>query len=322
MSRATADRIGSEGDLTASEAIYQEVIGAPPDLASPGTAGESVAEPAERMQDEVVRKWPIENNPDVISARFRRERGRAPDRRCREGQLLPEAFSDRRGPSQRELSAPRTTKPTWRAVSSKCPCRSISRAWSRARSARANRSAVQRKREVEEAARSAERFAIDAWAGLETARAQSESFRAEVRSNEIALEGVRQENAVGCAHDPGYPRRRAGIPRFPGQSGPRPARRDRRQLRPARRPWAGLTARNLRLAVEAIQSRRRTTWPYGTAGSAWMRLDNRAKDPPDLEDPNGLWTRDRMDPNWAIPLVIFQAPVVTRWLRPGGGRHR
>ena len=58
--------------------------------------------------------------------------------------------------------------------------------------------AAQRKREVEEAARSTERFAINAWAELETARAQSESFRAEVRSNEIALEGVRQENAVGA----------------------------------------------------------------------------------------------------------------------------
>jgi outer membrane protein len=57
---------------------------------------------------------------------------------------------------------------------------------------------TQRRREVELNARGAERRAIDAWTGLLTARAQSESFRSEVRSSEIALEGVRQENAVGA----------------------------------------------------------------------------------------------------------------------------
>ncbi len=193
LSRATAERIGAEGNLTASEAVYQEVIGRPPELASlqppdtlPGLPG---------VQDEVVRAA-VDNNPDVISARFDET---AAERQIEvsRGQLLPEAFltgearhSENFGSSDSEVDLVRglfeVTVPVYQQglVSSQVR--------------ESKQTTVQRKRQVDEATRSAERFAIDAWASLETARAQSESFRAEVRSTEIALEGVRQENAVGA----------------------------------------------------------------------------------------------------------------------------
>ncbi|MEE8226924.1 MAG: TolC family protein, partial [Kiloniellales bacterium] len=57
--------------------------------------------------------------------------------------------------------------------------------------------AIQRSREIEESSRFAERVAIESWEDLETAQARGVSFQSEVRSSEIALEGVRQENAVG-----------------------------------------------------------------------------------------------------------------------------
>ena len=193
LSRATAERIGAEGDLTASEAVYQEVIGQPPDLV--GLEPPASLPSLPNAQDEVVR-GAIENNPAVTGARFDEnaaERQIAVSR----GQLLPEAFlsgearhSENFGSSDNETDVARglveVTVPVYQQglVSSQVR--------------QSKQISVQRKREVEEAARSAERFAIDAWAGLETARAQSESFRAEVRSNEIALEGVRQENAVGA----------------------------------------------------------------------------------------------------------------------------
>jgi TolC family type I secretion outer membrane protein len=193
LSRATAERIGAEGNLTASEAVYQEVIGQPPELASLEPPDPLADLPG--VQDEVVRAS-VDNNPDVISARFDET---AAERQIEvsRGQLLPEAFltgearhSENFGASDNEIDVARglfeVTVPVYQQglVSSQVR--------------ESKQTTVQRKRQVDEATRSAERFAIDAWASLQTARAQSESFRAEVRSNEIALEGVRQENAVGA----------------------------------------------------------------------------------------------------------------------------
>jgi len=88
LSRATAERIGAEGDLTASEAVYQEVIGQPPELASLEPPDTLAGLPG--VQDEVV-SAAVDNNPDVISARFDET---AAERQIEvsEGQLLPEAF--------------------------------------------------------------------------------------------------------------------------------------------------------------------------------------------------------------------------------------
>jgi len=193
LSRATAERVGAEGNLTASEATYQEVIGRPPELASLEPPDTLAGLPS--AQGEVVRAA-VDNNPDVISARFDEN---AAERQIKvaQGQLLPEAFltgearhTENFGSSDNETDVARglfeVTVPVYQQglVSSQVR--------------ESKQISAQRKRELDEAVRSAERFAINAWAGLETARAQSESFRAGVRSTGIALEGVRQENAVGA----------------------------------------------------------------------------------------------------------------------------
>src|SRR3546814_10375860 len=58
--------------------------------------------------------------------------------------------------------------------------------------------ASQRRLQVREAIRRAREDAISAWERLQTAQAQIAAFQQSVRANEIALEGVRQENAVGA----------------------------------------------------------------------------------------------------------------------------
>jgi len=58
--------------------------------------------------------------------------------------------------------------------------------------------ASQRRLLVREALRQAREDAIASWESLVTARAQIAAFQQTVRANEIALEGVRQENAVGA----------------------------------------------------------------------------------------------------------------------------
>jgi outer membrane protein TolC len=56
---------------------------------------------------------------------------------------------------------------------------------------------AQRRQEVDEQRRNATQVATRAWEALQTARAQIDSFEAEVKANEVALEGVEQEQQVG-----------------------------------------------------------------------------------------------------------------------------
>ena len=56
----------------------------------------------------------------------------------------------------------------------------------------------QRRLQLDEARRTAEQDAVAAYEALATARAQILAFQAQVDSAQIALEGVRQENAVGA----------------------------------------------------------------------------------------------------------------------------
>jgi outer membrane protein len=193
LARATAERVGAEGNLTASEAVYQEVIGNPPEVSSL-EAPETLAN-LPGMQDQVV-DAALDNNPDVISARFDES---AADHQIAvsRGQLLPEVFlTGEARHSENFGSSSNQTDVVKGALAATVPIYQQGRVSSEVRQDK--QISAQRAREVEASSRGAERLAINAWAGLETARAQSESFRSEVRSTEIALEGVRQENAVGA----------------------------------------------------------------------------------------------------------------------------
>ncbi|HEX9770044.1 MAG TPA: TolC family outer membrane protein [Kiloniellales bacterium] len=193
LARATAERIGAEGNLTASEAVYQAVIGTPPELSSLEPPGTLAGLPG--VQDEVV-SAAIDNNPNVVSAQFDET---AAERQIEvsRGELLPEAFLTGEARHSEDFSSSGSETDLARGlVEVTVPLYQQGLVSSRVRQSK--QTSTQRKREMEQAARSAERLAVNAWADLETARAQSESFRAEVRATEIALEGVRQENAVGA----------------------------------------------------------------------------------------------------------------------------
>ncbi len=57
---------------------------------------------------------------------------------------------------------------------------------------------MQSRRLTDEAVRTAEQEAVNAWTLLQTVIAQARSFEEQLRANEIALEGVRQEQEVGA----------------------------------------------------------------------------------------------------------------------------
>ena len=145
---------------------------------------------------EAVINLAVSRNPDMLAASFAEKAAR---RQVREviGELLPsvqinasmshsEETSQRSGETDRAQVLAEVTIPLYQqgAISS--------------RVREAKQITNQRRIEVEESRRRIEQEAISAWEGLQTARAQIRSFESGVRSAEIALEGVRQENAVGA----------------------------------------------------------------------------------------------------------------------------
>ncbi len=191
LATATADRIAAGGALRSSRAVYKEVVGteagvllAPPPLAGLPASLEAVVDMS------------IARNPDILAASFAEKSAR---HRVREvtGELYPtleinaslrhsEQTSQRSGQSDRAQILAELTIPLYQqgAVSS--------------RVREAKQISNQRRIEIEEARRRTEQESINAWEGLQTARAQISSFESGVRAAEIALEGVRQENAVGA----------------------------------------------------------------------------------------------------------------------------
>ena len=191
LATATAERIAAEGALSSSRAVYAEVVGAeagvlraPPPIAGLPKSLEAVIEMS------------ISRNPDILAASFAEKAAR---HRVREvtGELYPtvginaslshsEETSQRSSETDRAQILFEVTIPLYQqgAVSS--------------RVRQAKQISNQRRIEISETRRRTEQEGISAWEGLQTARAQISSFESGVRSAEIALEGVRQENQVGA----------------------------------------------------------------------------------------------------------------------------
>ena len=186
---ASANRIAAEGDLAASRAVFQRVIGTVPGQL---TGPDPVAGlPASRLEavDDALRQ-----DPRVISAILTE---RAAERNVREvlGELLPEV-NLRGNLSHRHSSSTSEAQDASIVAELRIPIYQQGQVSSRVRAAK--QQANQRRIQIEEARRQTKEDTIEAWEDLETARAQIESFEAGVRANEIALEGVRQENEVGA----------------------------------------------------------------------------------------------------------------------------
>ncbi len=191
LANATADRIQSEGNLTASRAVFREIIGLEPVNVQRPDRIAGVPESAE----EVV-TLARGSNPDILSAEFA-ERAARDDVRVRIGELLPTvSVEGRLLRSENQIS--RTSQTTQAEIRAQVTVPLYQSGFVFSRIREAKQVSSQRRLEIDEARRRAEQEAITAWEQFETARAQTISFQSQVRSNEIALEGVRQENAVGA----------------------------------------------------------------------------------------------------------------------------
>lgn len=190
LARATAERIGAEGDLTASLAVFEEIIGIPPvSVAPPG--------PLQGLPDsetEII-SAALEGNPDIAAA-VHAERAAQDRVRGSVGELYPEVtLSAELLHSEDDSSRDSETNLARVLAIVSIPLYQQGFVSSQVREDK--QAANQRRIEIEETRRRIRQECTDTWQQLLTARAQIRSFTAQTRATEIALEGVREENSVG-----------------------------------------------------------------------------------------------------------------------------
>lgn len=190
LSRATAERIGAEGDLISSQAVFAEVIGTPPVSVAPPGPLENLPD---NEQDTVVAS--LEGNPDITAAVFA-EQSAQQRVRSSEGELYPEVslIAELRHSENQSTGESESDEARALALFS-IPLYQQGFISSQVREDK--QVANQRRIEIIETRRRIRQECTDAWEQLVTARAQIRSFIAETEATRIALEGVREENAVG-----------------------------------------------------------------------------------------------------------------------------
>ena len=190
LAGATADRIQAEGNLVASRAAYRNVIGEiPGKLAPPAPPLNPPVSPADAVKSAVT------GNPDVIEAEFD-ERALLDNVEETRGGLLPSI--DFTGTASRafQSSTVESRVDSYEAkVTLTVPLYQTGSVYSSLREARQD--AAEQSRKVDQARRDATEAATRTWEALQTARARIESFDTQIKSAEVALEGVEREAAVG-----------------------------------------------------------------------------------------------------------------------------
>jgi outer membrane protein len=190
LAKATADRIKAEGDLKTSVAAYQSTIGSPPEKLQPPKQVSNLP----TSLDEVV-SLSSGRNPDVIYADYL-ERAAKDNVNLVFGELLPTVSLDgTAGRAWRSSAANSKTETIEGKVSISVPLYQAGEVDSRVREAK--QTAGQKRLEAEQSRRTAIETGTKAWENLVSARARIESYGAQIKASEVALEGVTREAAVG-----------------------------------------------------------------------------------------------------------------------------
>jgi len=190
LARATADRIQAEGSLASSRAVYQRVVGTLPGALEAPPIPSSVPTSRENALSAAAAE-----NPNVVFSDFT-ERAARDDVDVNSGELLPTLSLDGTVSRSEETTTTGLEAESARITATlSMPLYQSGAVASRVRQSK--EVASQRLMEVDAARRTAVEAAARAWDSLQTARAGIVSFEAQVRAAEIALAGVREENAVG-----------------------------------------------------------------------------------------------------------------------------
>jgi outer membrane protein len=190
LSQSQANRTRSEGEVATARATFLRTAGieagrvrvpaVPRGL--PGTEAEA-------------RTWAQTANPNIVQARFSHESA-TQDVSLIEGEQLPTVALQADAIKSRETQTRGLTRDTLDVLLTfSVPIYQQGATDARVRGAKQTQG--QRRTQIDVALRQAIDDSTRGWQQLQTARAQIGSFTAQIRANEIALEGVEQEARVG-----------------------------------------------------------------------------------------------------------------------------
>tara|TARA_R110002096_G_scaffold50380_8_gene132262 strand:- start:1566 stop:2912 length:1347 start_codon:yes stop_codon:yes gene_type:complete len=190
LSRAIADRRSAEGDLETSRADYEQVVGmAPGILVQP-----AVLPNLPRSRREAIERSQVDN-PEVIQAIFT-HLSATHNVDVINGERLPSASLV--GQLQRNADTSQFVQKAYNAQATAQVVIPLYQSGSvRSRVRQAKQVASQRLIQIEEARRAAIESATAGWEQLSATRNRIQALEAEVQSQEIALDGVKQEALVG-----------------------------------------------------------------------------------------------------------------------------
>lgn len=190
LARATADRINAEGNLEITRAAYRNVVGMMPgNLEYPKSPKDLPAS----LND--ANNAAAEANPSVAEAEFN-EKARRANVDQTQGELLPSI--DLLGTAKRafDSTSEESRVDTYEAkLTLTVPIYQSGAVYSRLREAK--QLVGEQRQLIDKARRDAVQSSTQAWESLQTARAQIDSFKTQIKSSEVALEGVQREASVG-----------------------------------------------------------------------------------------------------------------------------
>lgn len=194
-SRAKADRINSEGTLEASKATYAKIIGLPPsDLTDPSGVIEKFLPLSfdEALEYARIHNYSIRQAKNYLDSKEF-------DIKTRTGALLPSVTLDgvaskTRGDIENRPNTAETNDVEW-SVNMKVPLYSAGE--DRAKIRQSKYQKWQAQEQVLEAERLVTSSVTSAWEYMVANKAMIGSIKEQVRANEIALDGVQKEEALG-----------------------------------------------------------------------------------------------------------------------------
>src|SRR5262249_22640243 len=187
---ARADLVQAEAQIRISEAGYQRVIGQ-----KPGRLGEMPLIGGLPISEEEAISLSMDYGPRAVSAQYRISAA-SYSVNSAIGNLLPQINVVGVIQQQFDLQVPTDQYYTYGVrVQATVPIYQNGSEWSQVRQAK--ELVAQRRNELDSARRAQAENVIRAWRQLDAARSRVTSFEAQVRANEVALNGVRQEALVG-----------------------------------------------------------------------------------------------------------------------------
>ena len=190
LAGATAARIAAEGTLEASRAQFERVVGIPAGKLSETAPPETLPTKSDSINQAA------NDNPNVVAAQFE-EQAQLYRVRLAQGSLLPTLSVQgeaRRDSNQGSSNHSATNQGTAQAILS-VPLYEAGNVTSQVRQAR--ETATQRRADIEDQRRQAINSATAAYEAVVSNKATLVSLNAQIRANNIALEGVQQEALVG-----------------------------------------------------------------------------------------------------------------------------